>query len=49
MDSQVSNQVTQQNTIQTAQTQPAVENSTKQEYATYKTWSNPDMWKEDSS
>jgi hypothetical protein len=31
------------------QTQPIVETNTKQEYATYKTWSNPDMWKEDSN
>jgi hypothetical protein len=47
MDSELSGQEKLQN-IQPTQTQPIVENNTKQEYATYKTWSNPDMWKEDS-
>jgi hypothetical protein len=36
------------NTILTSTGQPIVKNNTKLEYATYKTWSNPDMWKEDS-
>jgi len=48
MDSELSGQEKLQN-IQPTQTQPIVENNTKQEYATYKTWSNPDMWKEDSN
>lgn len=49
MDSQISSQKLEQHNNQPILTQPVIENSTKQEYATYKTWSNPDMWKEDSS
>ena len=47
MDSELSNQKIEPHNNQSIQTQPNVKNNTKLEYATYKTWSNPAVWKED--